>query len=128
MSAPQARPPLAAVAMRKGLSAGAALTFLLAGTATNVTTFGVLASLLGRRFALRFGVVLTLTAVFVGWGVNLIGLEVPVLGHLETIHQHGLGLNVSFSALALLLISGASLWRQGARGMTEQILDPVHSH
>ena len=30
--------------------------------------------------------------------------------------------------LALLVIGGASLWRQGARGMTAQILNPVHSH
>ena len=43
--------PLAALAAQKGLSAGAALAFLLAGPATNVTTFGVLASLHGRRLA-----------------------------------------------------------------------------
>lgn len=113
--APGANPP-AAVAMHKGLSAGPALTFRLAGPATNVTTVGVQASLHGRRFALRVEVVLTLTAVLVGWGINLIGLEAPELGHLETIHQHDLGLFSICSALVLLLFSGDSMWRQGHAG------------
>ena len=120
--------PLAAVAIHKGLSTGAALTFLLAGPATNVTTFGVLSALHGRGFALRFGVVLTVTAIFVGWGVDLVGLSVPELGHPGSTHEHGLGLFGYFSALALLVIGVASMWRQGARGMAEQILNPVHAH
>jgi hypothetical protein len=120
--------PLAAVAIHKGLSAGAALTFLLAGPATNVTTFGVLTALHGRAFALRFGVVLTLTAIFVGWGVDLVGLNVPAMGHPGAAHEHAPTVFSMVAAVALVGISGASLWRQGARGMVDQILDPIHTH
>ena len=47
--------PLVAVLLVKGVSPGAALAFLLTGPATNITTFGVLSALHGRRAALLFG-------------------------------------------------------------------------
>ena len=54
---------LAAVAIHKGVSAGAAIAFLLTGPATNATTFGILKQLHGKRIALLFGVVVCSLAV-----------------------------------------------------------------
>jgi len=120
--------PLAAVAVHKGLSAGAALTFLLAGPATNITTFGVLSALHGRGVAIRFGLVLTTAAIAIGWGVDLLGLAVPEMAHPGQAHDHSFAWVGTASALALLILGGASLWRQGARGVVDQVLRPIHVH
>jgi len=120
--------PLAAVAVHKGISAGAALTFLLAGPATNVTTFGVLASLHGRKLAIRFGVALTLTAVCAGWIVNALGLGLPEMPHPGESHDHSTTLLHGLCALLLLGLGISSLLRQGARGVMNQVLEPVHLH
>ena len=120
--------PLVAVAMHKGISAGAALTFLLAGPATNVTTFGVLAALHGRRLAIRFGITLTCVAAIIGWGVDLIGVEVIDLGHPGEAHAHGSSPLEAIALVAMAAIGLASIWRQGGRGMMAQLLDPIHDH
>ncbi|MEO0603147.1 MAG: permease [Myxococcota bacterium] len=120
--------PLAALAAQKGLSAGAALAFLLAGPATNVTTFGVLSALHGRRLAVQFGLVLTIAAVGVGWAVDAIGLTVPVLASSDAAHGHGWGGLGLGSAIGVGALTFASLWRQGARGMVGQITNPIHVH
>ena len=59
--------PLAALAIHKGLSSGAALTFLIAGPATNLTTFGVLSKLHGRKIAMLFGISVTTLAMLTIW-------------------------------------------------------------
>jgi uncharacterized protein len=120
--------PLAAVAAHKGLSAGAALAFLLAGPATNVTTFGVLSALHGRRTALLFGAALTLAAVLAGWSVDLIGVTVPATPPPDATHEHTVSWVGLASSIAVAALSLASLWRQGARGMLQQILQPIHAH
>ena len=118
--------PLAAVAIHKGVSAGAALAFLLTGPATNVTTFGVLRDLHGSRLAWRYGLVMGALAVCAGWLVDLaFDAAAFDLHGLAEDHTH-LGHTIAFAALGLLLLG--SLWRQGARGMVQQILDPVHAH
>ena len=61
--------PIAAVLIASGVSPGAALAFLLAGPATNLTTFGILASLHGRRIAFQFGIGVTIAAVAAGWAM-----------------------------------------------------------
>lgn len=72
--------PLAAAFILVGVSPGAALAFLLSGPATNITTFGVLANLHGRRTAMMFGgFILSLTVLF-GWIINLLvgSVQVPI--------------------------------------------------
>ena len=120
--------PLAAVAIHKGLSAGAALAFLLAGPATNVTTFGILSALHGRRLALRFGLILTVLAVVLGWSVDVLGITVPVMEHPDELHEHGLGWGGIVCAVAICGVAVASLWRQGVRQMLEQLINPIHAH
>jgi hypothetical protein len=50
--------------------AGAALAFLLTGPATNVTTFGILSQLHGRRIALLFGGMMAALTIGLGLLVN----------------------------------------------------------
>ena len=64
--------PLAAALVVSGVSPGAALAFLLAGPATNVTTFGLLKHLHGPRIAVLFGI------AAIGGAVSL-GLTLDVL-------------------------------------------------
>ncbi len=120
--------PLAAVAVHKGLSSGAALAFLLAGPATNVTTFGILSALHGRKLALQFGLALTLAAVGMGWAVDILGVAVPEIAHPDHVDDHGLNIVGLAAAVAVGGLAVASLWRQGARGMLEQVLHPIHDH
>jgi len=120
--------PLAAMAVHKGLSAGAALTFLLAGPATNATTFGVLSALHGRALALRFGVVLTAVAVLTGWGVDALGVSLPVMAHPDDLEAHGPDPLGWVAMVVLIGLGMASLARLGARGVVDQVLQPVHDH
>ncbi|MEN0067439.1 MAG: permease [Myxococcota bacterium] len=120
--------PLAALATQKGLSAGAALAFLLAGPATNVTTFGILASLHGRQLAFRFGITLTIAAIVVGWTTDAIGISVPALTTLDAPHGHRWGVLGAVSAVGLAALTFGSLWRQGVRGMVRQLTNPIHVH
>lgn len=58
--------PIAAALILKGVSPGAALVFLLAGPATNVTSLTVLVGLLGKRGTLRYLLVLSVCTVAFG--------------------------------------------------------------
>lgn len=114
--------PFAAVLIFSGVSPGAALAFLLTGPATNVTTFGVLQKLHSRKVAVVFGVVVTLTAVLCGWGVDI------ALPHVEVAlspHDHsGAPLYQILSVAALAALFLGSLFRQGPRGMLHQVFKP----
>jgi hypothetical protein len=120
--------PVAALAIHKGLSTGAAMAFLIAGPATNVTTFGVLARLHGRRMAFLFGVTVTALAVLAGWTVDLLGVQAaPVLEAHTSVDSHGTGLAwLCVAGLAALVVG--SLVRQGPRGALRQIFEPIHVH
>ncbi len=119
--------PLAAVAVHKGVSAGAALAFLLAGPATNLTTFAVLGRLHGSAVAWRFGAAVIGVAVLAGWTVDALGIPVvPAV-------QDGLAVEAAgpvgaAAALLLAALGTASLFRQGARGVVQQIVAPNHHH
>jgi uncharacterized membrane protein YraQ (UPF0718 family) len=114
--------PFAAVLIFSGVSPGAALAFLLTGPATNVTTFGVLQKLHCRKVAVVFGVVVTVTAILSGWGVDAVLTDIEVA---LNPHDHAaapLYQVVSVIALAALFLS--SLFRQGPRGMLHQVFKP----
>ncbi len=118
--------PIAAMAAHKGLSAGAAFAFLLAGPTTNAATFGWFAGPHSRTVALRFGLAVAAIAVLCGWGVDALGLSPPPMPPLSAPpapSTHPLG----WAAAAVLLGLGlASLARLGARGVVDQVLQPVH--
>jgi len=58
--------PIAAALILKGVSPGAALVFLLAGPATNITSLTVLTGLLGRRATAIYLLAIAASCVFFG--------------------------------------------------------------
>ncbi|MFK7954942.1 MAG: permease [Lysobacterales bacterium] len=114
--------PIAAVALQAGLSPGAAMAFLIAGPATNVTTFGILSRLHGPGFALKFGVVMAMAAMVVGWLINQRDFVLPELA-LNDVHSHASLLQITCLVI-LLILALASLFRQGPRGLLAQVIAP----
>lgn len=107
--------PFVAVLMHKGLSAGAAIAFLLTGPATNATTFGVLTRLHGRRVAVVFGVSMFAVATALGYLTNLV-LPSPseIALHDIASDEHHVIQWASAAVLAVLLL--VSWFRRGPRG------------
>jgi predicted tellurium resistance membrane protein TerC len=117
--------PIAAVAIMQSVSPGAAMAFLLAGPATNVTTFGILSQLHGRKAAIAFGAAVFLGAV--GAGLTIDGMGIEGIKVLEGGHHDHVSLYkwVALGAIGVLFV--VSLFRQGPRGMTERISTPIHA-
>lgn len=118
--------PIAMVLIHKGLSAGAAVAFLLAGPAVNIATLGLMTRLLSRRAALTFIVAVVVAASAVGVTINVVvdagALTLPSL-HDDAAHAHGVSEYLSLGLV--LLLTGASIARQGARGFLGQIVRPL---
>lgn len=107
--------PIVAMLLAKGASPGAAIAFLLTGPATNVSTFGVLTQLHGRRTAARFGLCVGGLAVGLGWLVNLLLPARALLGVTEPAAHHALHGGALLALTALGALYAASLLRQGPR-------------
>ncbi len=122
--------PLAAVLVYKGVSPGAALAFLLTGPATNLTTFGMLARLHGRRLALGFAAAIMALAIVLGWGVNFVAPSVEVSAFtLDDSMQWWSWQGACCWALALLFL--ASLIRRGPRAFVAEVFsagEEGHDH
>ena len=112
--------PFVAVLLAKGVSPGAALAFLLTGPATNVTTFGVLARLHGRKIALCFSATIILLSVALGYLTNSILPQVQA----TALEGPATGSPSNLELLCLILLAGLytfSLLRRGARGFVGEI-------
>lgn len=97
--------PLAAALLAGGVSPGAVLVLLLAGPATNVSTFGVMRQELGMRAAVTAIVTLAIASLLLGWLTNVIVgvMQLSVQG--EVTHHHAmLPMWVSVPALAVLVV------------------------
>ena len=115
--------PLVAVLILKGASPGAALAFLLAGPATNVSTFGVLSKLHGRKVALVFAATIAALAIALGLLVNVLIGELGPLT-LPELHSDEPSM-IKVGALAGLgLLYILSVLRQGPRGFMAQVHSP----
>ena len=112
--------PLVAVLIYKGVSPGAALAFLLTGPATNITTFGVLARLHGRRIALIFGGGIMVLAVALGLLVNRFTTTAEALPSI-TAEPQALTNWQGVCLLALASLFLVSLLRQGPRGFVGEL-------
>lgn len=112
--------PLVAVLMHKGLSAGAALTFLLIGPATNATTFGALTAMHGKKTAMAFCGLMLAAGCTTGWLVDFVGADFGAL-LVEDMHVHDAS-NWEWAALTVLIAVGLhALWRVGPRGLLAQL-------
>ena len=115
--------PLVAVLIAQGVSPGAALAFLLTGPATNITTFGVLSDLHGRRAAAAFAATVALVSVGLGYAVDatlgaLSYSGVPWSGgHAE--HGASLVQQLCLGVLGLALL--VALLRRGPRGLVAEL-------
>lgn len=116
--------PLAAVLLHKGLSAGAVIAFLLTGPATNISTFGVLTEMHGRRLAGLFGVVVAGAAIAVGLSVDAL-FPVVTLPAFHEVSDHAHGWIEQGSAVAVLALFAATLVRRGPSGFVDPL---VHTH
>lgn len=111
--------PFVAVLVYNGVSPGAAIAFLLTGPATNITTFGVLKELHGKKLAMAFVVTMIILTTGLGHVVNAIPLTLPEGP--ATDHTHGAGYQLVFlTILATLYVF--SLLRQGPRYLINQII------
>lgn len=106
--------PMAAVLLGKGVSAGAVLSGLLLGPATNVATLAWLRKAFGRRAA--YGAVAGLLAVTwaMAFGANVLLPNPEALGSgALAAHEHG---PLSYASAALLLaLLARAVWRDGLR-------------
>lgn len=113
--------PLAAAMIFAGASPGAALAFLIAGPATNVTTYGVLAQLHSPRRAIAFGVTVFVSAVVVGVGVDALfgNLTIPSAAAGE---EHGHGLLAWFCLAVLLGAFLVAIVKRGPRAFLATVV------
>ena len=104
----------------KGISPGAALAFLLTGPATNLTTFGILKSLHGRKVALIFGGTIGCLAILLGMLVNLWLPNVSAKAVTPAFHESSMDWHI----ITLVLVAGLfilALLRRGPRGFISEL-------
>jgi len=118
--------PLAAALIFGGVSPGAAIAFLIAGPATNITTFGVLRNLHGRNTAIVFGATVVGLATTFGVLTNLILPSVGITA--GELHEHGPSLVQTVALVLLSLVFAASLYRRGPRSWLATVVQPDDSH
>ena len=120
--------PIVAVMLLAGVSPGAALAFLLAGPATNVATFGLIAGLHGRGSAALFAVATVGGAVGLGILTNVMAADLGGINPPE-LHDHGASLLQQVSLALLVLVFLAAIFRRGARAfVTEGLRGHHHVH
>ncbi len=80
--------PVVAIFIAGGVSPGAAISFLMTGPATNLSTFAMLSKMHGKKFSIAFAVVAIILALLAGFVTNLV-FESAGLSLQETnSHQH----------------------------------------
>ena len=119
--------PLVAVFLLSGVSPGAALAFLMTGPATNVSTFGVLSQLHGKKLAAVFGLLTMAIAILCGVMTNHL-FSADTLSIPDSIHQEENSI-IEFFSLGLLISAFLfSISKQGARQFINQLGLPNHDH
>lgn len=94
--------PIAASMVAKGLSPGAALVFLMVGPAINAASLSTVATLIGKKPAIVYALVISIGAILCGIALNLMPLDLlpKVMLRSETGH---LSLVEHIAACALIL-------------------------
>jgi len=78
--------PIAAALMAKGVSAGAALVFLVAGPATNAITIGIVGKLLGKKSLFIYLATIIVGSVLLGLGMDWMSASPSIPIHFHHIH------------------------------------------
>ena len=112
--------PLVAVLIAGGVSPGAGIAFLLTGPATNISTFGVLAEIHNREFALRFALLMTFLAWVLGYFVNFSIGDVS-FAELLVPEDHSTSIWHQISAYFVTIVFLYSLLRQGGRKFISRV-------
>ncbi len=112
--------PFVAVLIYNGVSPGAAIAFMLTGPATNITTFGILTQLHGRKLAATFAILIVTISIGLGYLINLIHIDLPQ-AHLLTkpIHYYHY---TTFFFIVLVIIYAFSLLRCGPQAWAKKII------
>lgn len=123
--------PVAAALIVAGVSPGAALAFLVAGPATNVTTFGVLSKLHGRSIAIGFGAAVAGLAFASGVSLNLVweaaSFETSALADHE--HAGAVWGAVQWASLSVIgFLFADCVLRRGPRGFMAEVFELGNSH
>ncbi len=105
--------PIAAVLVAKGLPAGAALVFLMAGPATNVTTIGAIYGRFGWKTLLVYLATIIFGSIFLAWAFDwlLTGTVAIGAGH---VHDHRNWWSIG-SAVILLAMIASFAWKDANR-------------
>jgi uncharacterized membrane protein YraQ (UPF0718 family) len=120
--------PLVAVLLHKGISPGAAIAFLLTGPATNVTTFGVLKNLHGKKVAVVFASAMVVVPTLLGWLANVALAPDKLEGLHVAAHEPASVVEVGSLAVIVVLVA-ISLLRHGPRHMVAQLVTSSgHEH
>ena len=117
--------PLVAIFLANGASGGAALAFLITGPATNITTFGIVSKLHGKKVAFALGFGAFVISIGLGYLLNAtIDLDLSGVG--VDPHEH----NEWWKILATFILIGlfaVSFVKRGARVVIKEIFNP-HIH
>jgi uncharacterized membrane protein YraQ (UPF0718 family) len=100
--------PLAVVLMEKGLSAGAALVFLLVGPATNIGTIGIVTRVLGKRGVFSYLTAIISVSMILGVLIDTLGVH---LGQEPTQLAHTHVKTSQWGLLWAALLWGVLVWR-----------------
>ena len=124
--------PLVAALLVAGVSPGAGLAFLLTGPATNISTFGILSELHGKRIALLFAALMLSAALTAGIVTNLLLPDYVGVIHLggegHDLSEHGTSF-VQVTALVLVaMLFLSSFVRQGGRKFFGHVLGDQMGH
>lgn len=121
--------PFVAVLIAAGISPGAAIAFLLTGPATNITTFGVLKELHGKKMVIVFASSVIGLALICGWSVNAFLNPQDIGGVSLNSHHHGSERDTRFYFLIVLAVIYAwSLLRKGPRFLIKQVISFESGH
>ncbi len=119
--------PLVAIFLLKGVSPGAALAFLLTGPATNVTTFGVLSGLHGKKLTFIFSLLIICISIGLGIAVDMVFAGYNFSFQAMTTKEEINGWQMAAVGL-LTLIFAYSFIRRGPRDFLREIVIPFGSH
>jgi len=117
--------PLAAIAVYKGLSPGAAIAFLCVGPITNFSVLTRLKALHGTPIAVAYAGLTTTTAIGLGLAFDLWAIGTVLTPPPTDPSPMGFQV-VATLVLALLLIR--SVFQRGPRAIVQQLTRPIHAH